>query len=62
MSFSKLKKAIVAWMNQRDEPVYANDAAKKFKVSRDLARKAFAQLHNSGEMVCADGDCEKCDG
>ena len=61
MTLVKLKKAILAWANERGEEVYADDAAKKFKVSRALARKAFDSLHKAGELVCADEPCKKCE-
>lgn len=60
MTLAKLKKEILAWANGIGDEIYAEDAAKKFKVSLDLVRKAFAELHKTKELVCADG-CEKCD-
>lgn len=61
MTIAKLKKAILTWANEKGDEVYADDAARKFKVSRRLARKAFDALHKSGQLVCANEPCKRCD-
>lgn len=60
MTLSKLKKAIVVWINDRDRETYPDEVAKKFRVPKRTAIKAMLQLHKEGQVVCADG-CEKCD-
>lgn len=60
MTNAKLKEAILAWANGQGEEFYAEDVAKKLKVSKSAAAKAMLTLHDEGKLVHADG-CEKCD-